>query len=113
MKIPAIISMLSCATIAHGDPLLFSACAMVFLLIITSSDMGYRNSDWAKFAFSTSLSIVLMLFSPMLGALSLAYPVSVGVNIWRDNKIKNKLRMEVKSSSKKLVDLDEEPECDE
>lgn len=112
MNISTAISLFFGAYIAHGDPVLISTCCVVLILILSSSEMGYRNDDWLKLYFSTALSTLLTLYS-WLGLFTFSYPLTLGIKIWRDKKIKDKLRKDITVKSKSIDELEEEPDCDE
>jgi hypothetical protein len=108
-----VISILAGAWVAHEHKTLMTLGMMMLTCTSTSASVEWEGSKRFNLLIHVMTSIVFMMYSPFIGAITLAYPISSLYSMYKEHKLEKKLREHMKANIPKAMDLDEEPECDQ
>ena len=108
------ISILAGAYISHESPTLIWLGVINIFLVLVWGDDQLNNKQSGILIMNYILSMMLMCTRPLIGLLTLAYPISKSIDMYREVKVNRKLREELHRNTPNMDDMDEcEPECDE
>lgn len=109
-----IISVLAGAWVAHEHKSLVMLGVMTLVCTSTSATVEWSGSKKFNLFIHVMTSVVFMMYSPFVGAMTMAYPITSAISIYQDHKLEEKMRAHLRSNVPNVSDLDEEPEyCDD